>query len=151
MFINSAKIVSFRSFIRLLYNLCCYPIFDSLFFMFRKKYFKNRFLFKGEIERIESLLVDWGLNCENREPKGQIRKSHEAKFEIEFFMGFNCTKPSLNPFWCDWWIFRGSNHFLHFWILQHVCKIQRVLANIPKILKYFFGLLFTVDIWINKS
>ena len=55
--------------------------------MFRKKkYFKNKFLFKGEIERIESLLVDWGLNHENREPKGQIEKSREAKVEIEFLM-----------------------------------------------------------------
>ena len=26
-----------------------------------------------------------------------------------------------------------------FGFLQHVCKIQRVLANIPKILKTFFG------------
>ena len=54
--------------------------------MFRKKYFKKKdFLFKGEIERIESLLVDWGLNCENREPKGQIKKSREVKVEIEFW------------------------------------------------------------------
>ena len=52
----------------------------------KKKYFKNRFLFKGEIERIEGLLVDWGLNRENREPKGQIEKSREAKVEIEFLM-----------------------------------------------------------------
>ena len=29
--------------------------------------------------------------------------------------------------------FAKKNNFLHFWILQHVCKIQRVLANIPKI------------------
>ena len=34
--------------------------------------------------------------------------------------------------------FTKKNHFSHFWILQHVCKIQRVLANIPKILKPFF-------------
>ena len=33
--------------------------------------------------------------------------------------------------------FAKENNFLHFWILQHVCKIQRVLANIPKILKKF--------------
>lgn len=55
-------------------------------------------MFKGEIERIESLLVDWGLNRENREPKGQIRKSREAKIEIKFLMGFNCMKSSLNFF-----------------------------------------------------
>ena len=47
--------------------------------------------------------------------------------------------------------FAKKNYFLHFEILQHVCKIQRVLANIPKIVTSFFGLLFTVDIWINKS
>ena len=38
---------------------CCYPIFDSLFFKFSKKSIsKIDFLFKDEIERIESLLVD---------------------------------------------------------------------------------------------
>jgi len=26
-----------------------------------------------------------------------------------------------------------KNYFLASWILQHVCKFQRVLANIPKI------------------
>ena len=49
--------------------------------------------------------------------------------------------------------FTKKNHFSHFWILQHVCKIQRVLANIPKNLKTLFWwfILFTVGIWINKS
>ena len=88
-------------------------IFIFYFLCFEKKYFKNRFLFKGEIERIEGLLVDWGLNRENREPKGQIRKLRKAKVEIEFLMGFNCIKSSLNPFRCNWWIFRGSNNFLN--------------------------------------
>ena len=89
-------------------------LFIFYFLCLEKKYFKNRFLFKGEIERIEGLLVDWGLNRENREPKGQIRKSRESKVEIEFLMGFNCIKSSLNPFRCDCWIFRGSNHFFNF-------------------------------------
>ena len=53
--------------------------------MFRKSISKIDFLFKGEIERIESLLVDWGLNRENREPMGQIKKSRETKVEIEFW------------------------------------------------------------------
>ena len=50
--------------------------------------------------------------------------------------------------------FLNTNYFLAFWILQHVCKFQRVLANIPKIKKsYFWGihLLFTINIWIKKS
>ena len=55
-----------------------------IFYVSKKVFQKKDFLFKGEIERIESLLVDWGLNCENREPRGQIRKSREAKVEIEF-------------------------------------------------------------------
>ena len=37
------------------------------------------------------------------------------------------------------WISQRKNHFLYFWILQHVCKIQRVLANIQKNIKTFFG------------
>ena len=51
------------------------------------------------------------------------------------------------------WISQRKNHFLHFEILQHVCKIQRVLANISKKYKNlpFGNLLFTVVIWINKS
>jgi hypothetical protein len=34
--------------------------------------------------------------------------------------------------------FAKKNHFLHFEILQHVCKIQRVLANIQKNIKILF-------------
>jgi len=44
--------------------------------------------------------------------------------------------------------------FLASWILQYVCKFQRVLANIPKKYKNFiFGnsFLFTINVWIKKS
>jgi len=48
-----------------------------------------------------------------------------------------------------------KNIFLHFWFLQHVCKFQRVLANIPKKYKNLIlggiHLLFTVNVWIKKS
>jgi len=33
-----------------------------------------------------------------------------------------------------------KNYFLASWILQRVCKFQRVLANIPKIQKSFLGI-----------
>jgi hypothetical protein len=33
---------------------------------------------------------------------------------------------------------KHKNYFLASWILQRVCKFQRVLANIPKIQKKFF-------------
>ena len=63
--------------------------FLTLYFIYvsKKNISKIDFLFKGEIERIESLAVDWGLNRENREPKGQMEKSREAKVEIEFLDG----------------------------------------------------------------
>ena len=34
----------------------------------------------------------YGLNRESQEPKDQIWKSRETKFEIEFWMGFNLHK-----------------------------------------------------------
>ena len=55
----------------------------------------------GRIEYVESLMVDWGFKSWKSETKGQIRKSHEAKVEIEFLMGFNCMKSSLNPIGCN--------------------------------------------------
>jgi hypothetical protein len=44
--------------------------------------------------------------------------------------------------------------FLASWILQHVYKLQRVLANIPKNIKILFlgvHFLFTINVWIKKS
>ena len=46
--------------------------------------------------------------------------------------------------------------FLHFWILQHVCKTPKGIGQYFKknIKILFFGgihLLFTVNVWIKKS
>jgi len=45
--------------------------------------------------------------------------------------------------------------FLHFWILQHVCKTPKGIGQYSKNIKksYFGGihLLFTANIWIKKS
>ena len=46
--------------------------------------------------------------------------------------------------------------FLHFWILQHVCKTPKDIGQYSKKIQksYFFGgnhLLFTVNVWIKKS
>jgi hypothetical protein len=35
---------------------------------------------------------------------------------------------------------KHKNYFLASWILQHVCKFQMVLANIPKIQKKILGI-----------
>jgi hypothetical protein len=44
--------------------------------------------------------------------------------------------------------------FLHYWILQHVCKTPKGLANIPKkknLILEGIHLLFTVNVWMKKS
>ena len=46
--------------------------------------------------------------------------------------------------------------FLHFWILQHVCKTPKGIGQYSKKIQksYFLGesyLLFTVNVWIKKS
>jgi len=45
--------------------------------------------------------------------------------------------------------------FLHFWILQHVCKTPKGIGQYSKkIQKSYCGeihLLFTVNVWIKKS
>ena len=43
--------------------------------------------------------------------------------------------------------FTKKNHFSHFWILQHVCKIERVLANIPKKFKTPFLVIHIIHYW----
>ena len=43
--------------------------------------------------------------------------------------------------------FAKKNHILHFEILQHVCKIQRVLANIPKNIKIFFRVYYSLSVF----
>ena len=52
--------------------------------------------YKGKIEQIESLTINWGLNRAHQKPRTKNKSSHEAKVEIEFLMGFNCMKSSLN-------------------------------------------------------
>ena len=46
-------------------------------------------------------------------------------------------------------------NFLHFWILQHVCKTPKGIGQYSKKIKnlIFWGihLLFTVNVWIKKS
>jgi len=45
--------------------------------------------------------------------------------------------------------------FLHFWILQHVCKTPKGISQYSKKIKnLIFGrihLLFTINVWIKKS
>jgi len=45
--------------------------------------------------------------------------------------------------------------FLHFWILQHVCKTPKGIGQYSKKIKksYFGGnsSIFTVNVWIKKS
>jgi hypothetical protein len=47
-----------------------------------------------------------------------------------------------------------KSFFLHFWILQHVCKTPKGIGQYSKKYKNFFGeihLLFTANVWIKKS
>ena len=41
--------------------------------------------------------------------------------------------------------------FLHFWILQHVCKTPKGIGQYSKNTKILFWGEFTVNVWIKKS
>jgi len=54
---------------------------------------------------------------------------------VTYFKHFSLKKniQSLKENMFKLGFLKYKNYFLAFWILQHVCKFQRVLANIPKI------------------
>jgi len=60
-------------------------------------------------------------------------------FEHSFFEKINIRDFKKICFSMDF--LNTKNYFSAFWILQHVCKFQRLLANILKIQKsYFWGI-----------
>jgi len=52
---------------------------------------KNR----GEIEKIESLMVNWGLNCINLKPRTILQKACKYGAEVEVPQGPNCIKSKV--------------------------------------------------------
>ena len=58
---------------------------------------------RGQIEWIENLTVNWGLNHANQKPETKIKKARTFKVAVEILTGIRCIKLKVKTNWgCDW-------------------------------------------------